>query len=144
MPAAEPLGTSLDAPSADIEIAKDNKRCLDSSRDRSQMQDVKFFEISCGSPEIITVTEVNEQRKYPGSGNRRSSLRNFQRSPIGLKFAAVLRQRGVQMTLAFALVTTLFLPDLWVIGNAANEMDPLMNAILLLSLLLFTLEIIVT
>jgi len=143
MPAAVPLGTSLDDPSADLEIAKDNKRCLDSSSG-SQMQDVNFFEISSGSPEIITVTEVKGQRKYAGSGNRRSSLRNFQKSPIGLKFAAVLRQRSVQMTLAFALVTSLFLPDLWVIGNPANEMDPLMNAILLLSLLLFTLEIIVT
>ena len=56
----------------------------------------------------------------------------------------LLRQKITQFVLAVALVATLFLPDLWVIGNPGNDQDNILNITLLLFLVIFTLEVIVT
>ena len=51
---------------------------------------------------------------------------------------------AVQGVLGLALFVTLFLPDLWVIINAHNEWDILLNLVLILFFVVFTLEIFLT
>jgi len=79
-----------------------------------------------------------------GDGKRHGTTSDFKHSEIGQRLLAGLEHPVVQGILLLALVTTLFLPDLWVIGNPANDADPLLNAALIISFAIFTLEIVIT
>jgi cAMP-specific phosphodiesterase 4 len=63
---------------------------------------------------------------------------------IERKLKAWLEQPWVQVILAINLVITLFLPDLWTIGDPHNDADNAMNVILTIGFVLFVAEIIIT
>jgi hypothetical protein len=48
----------------------------------------------------------------------------------------------VKTAVAFALFLTLFLPDLWVIGNPSNSSDSILDGVLLACFTIFSLEVV--
>ena len=59
-------------------------------------------------------------------------------------YAKIFDHWSTQALLALALVTTLFLPDLWVIGNPSHDMDVVLNGILIMFFIVFTVEVVLT
>lgn len=63
---------------------------------------------------------------------------------LALEFNKILNHNITQGILALALVVSLFLPDLWVISNPDNDADIALNVILVITFVLFVLEVVVT
>jgi hypothetical protein len=66
------------------------------------------------------------------------------KSRIDSIYLRFLRSSAVQTVLAIALVATLFLGDLWTIGNPTNSDDGIFNAICLVFFVVFIVEIIIS
>jgi len=77
-------------------------------------------------------------RRSSGPVHRTTMKRRFYRLSV------ILDHWFTQSLLALALVTTLLLPDLWVIGNPSNDADSILNAVLLFFFVVFSWEIVIT
>lgn len=96
--------------------------------------------------DVETGTAKTKTRSRPSTADRRkTALKN---DPKYKKYFStlnrILNDNWTQGILALALFVSLFLPDLWIISNPDNNADITLNIILVLTFVLFVLEVIVT
>jgi hypothetical protein len=92
---------------------------------------------------VLTSTSQTVSRNHAAPLERRGSFSQLAAALMDKENVSLyMNHKGTEAFLGLALITTLFLPDLWTIGNPANDMDNLLNGILLLFFIAFTIEMV--